>query len=374
MFKNSEARVTAMNSNPEVKQQPAAMQGRLWRTLVAALGRVGITPLGLVLLVILAILPNVPPFNQEHILRWLIAGAFLGAQAVAFDFTAGFINVVNFGFAAMLGLGAYTSALLANTAPYLVLRLGISPWITIWVGALAAGLVGLLLGMLTLRLRGIYAAVMAWFVGIALMGLANNLTTLTRGSMGLHPRTLLTTTDNLPYFYIMLGALLLIYVIMNLVTKSTIGLAFKAIGQNIDAARASGINPTKYRVFNFALSCTFAGLLGGFYAHYYGSLTPQNLMHTSKTVEVLAVAYIGGRGSLWGGVAFAFPFIFFIEYLRSGFTNLPGLHLVIYGLLMMLVMIYYPAGLAGVYYWAEAKVRAQLHRWRIRPSQATSPE
>ncbi len=354
-----------MNSFVKLEQQRAAAKGSVWQTTVAALGRVGITPLGLGLLVIIAILPNVPPFNQEHIVRWLIAGAFLGAQAVAFDFTAGFINVVNFGFAAMLGLGAYTSALLANTAPYLVLRLGISPWIGIWVGALVAGLLGLLLGMLTLRLRGIYAAVMAWFVGIALMGLANNLTTLTRGSMGLHPRTLLTTTDNRPYFYIILGMLVLIYVTLNLVTKSTIGLAFKAIGQNIDAARASGINPTKYRVFNFALSCTFAGLLGGFYAHFYGSLTPQTMMHTSKTVEVLAIAYIGGRGTLWGGVAFAFPFVFFIEYLRSNLTNLPGLQLVIYGVLMMLVMIYYPAGLSGLYYWAEAKVRTMLDRRRM---------
>jgi branched-chain amino acid transport system permease protein len=355
-----------MNSYIELEQQKAVARSGLRQTLVSALGRIGITPLGLVLLVVIAVLPNVPPFNQQYILRWLIAGAFLGAQAVAFDFTAGFINVVNFGFAAILGLGAYTSALLANTAPYLVLRIGISPWIGIWVGALVAGLVGLLLGMLTLRLRGIYAAVMAWFVGIALLGLANNLTTLTRGSMGLHPPTLFASSDNRPYFYVILAMLLLIYVTLNLVTKSSIGLAFRAIGQNIDAARASGIDPTKYRVFNFALSCTFAGLLGGFYAHYYGSLTPQNIMNTSKTVEVLAVAYIGGRGSLWGGVAFAFPFIFFIEYLRSGLTNLPGLQLVIYGVLMVLVMIYYPAGLSGVYYWAEANVRGFVYRRRSR--------
>ncbi len=359
-----------MNSSIELNRQEGAARGRLRQTLVGGLGRVGVTPLGLVLLLIIAILPYVPPFNQEHILRWLIAGAFLGAQAVAFDFTSGFINVVNFGFAAMLGLGAYTSALLTNTAPYLVLRLGISPWITIWAGTLVAGLLGMLLGMLTLRLRGIYAAVMAWFVGIALMGLANNLTSLTRGSMGLHPPTLFATSDNRPYFYVILAMLVLIYVTLNLVTKSSIGLAFRAIGQNIDAARASGIDPTRYRVFNFALSCAFAGLLGGFYAHYYGSLTPQNIMNTSKTVEVLAVAYIGGRGSLWGGVAFAFPFIFFIEYLRSGLTNLPGLQLVIYGVLMVVVMIYYPAGLAGAYFWARAKVGSALYRLRSRSGAA----
>jgi branched-chain amino acid transport system permease protein len=329
----------------------------VWGAIVAGLGRVGFSPLGVGLLLIAIVLPLIPPFNQEHMIRWLIMGAFLAAQAVAFDFTSGYINVVNFGFAAVLGLGAYTSAILANKAPFLIVQPGISPWIGIWVGALLAGLVGLGLGWLTLRLRGIFAAVMAWFVGIALMGLVRNLVGLTRGPLGMQPPTLLDTTANLPYYYIILGMMLVVYVVLRLVTRSQWGLAFKAIGQNIDAARASGINPTKYRVFNFALSCMFAGWLGGFYAHYFGSLTPQTLMHTSKTVEVLALAYIGGRGSMWGGMFVAFPFVFFIEFLRSNLTELPGLHLVIYGLLMILVMIFYPAGLAGLYRWVVAKVR-----------------
>ncbi|GAB4529166.1 MAG: branched-chain amino acid ABC transporter permease [Anaerolineae bacterium] len=330
----------------------------LWNGLLAGLERVGFNPLGLALLVIVAILPLIPPFNQEHMVRWLIMGAFLAAQAVAFDFTAGYINVVNFGFAAILGLGAYTSAILANTSPVLAVQPGLSPWVGIWIGALVSGVLGFLLGMLTLRLRGIFAAVMAWFVGIALMGLVRNLTDLTRGPLGLHPHSFLETTSNRPYFYIILVMLLVVYVTLRLVTRSHFGLAFRAIGQNFEAARASGINPTKYRVFNFTLSAIFAGWLGGFYAHYFGALTPQTLMHTSKTVEVLAIAYIGGRGSLWGGIVIAFPFVFFIEFLRSNLTELPGLHLVIYGILMILVMVYYPDGLAGIYKWLANKVRS----------------
>lgn len=330
-----------------------------WTNIVAGLSRVGFTPLGLVLLIVLLVLPFVSPFNQEHILRWLIFGAFLAAQAVAFDLTVGYINVVNFGFAAILGLGAYTSAILANEAPFLIVQPGISPWIGIWAGAIVAGVLGLLLGMLTLRLRGLYAAIMAWFVGLALLGIVRNWTDLTRGPLGLNPPTLLDTAANLPYFYIIMAMLLIIYIVCRLVTNSHYGLAFRAIGQNIDAARASGINPTKYRVFNFTLSAFFAGWLGGFYAHFFGSLTPQTLMHTSKTVEVLAIAYIGGRGSLWGGIAVAFPFVFFIEYLRSNFSELPGLHLVIYGLLMILVMIYYPGGFAAFYNWLVGKIRGR---------------
>ena len=337
-------------------------QKGLWNRFSDALGIIGFTPLGLVLLIVLALLPFIPPFDQEHILRWLIMGAFLAAQAVAFDFTAGYINVVNFGFAAILGAGAYTSAVLANTSPVLAIQPGLSPWIGIWAGAILAGLIGFGVGILTLRLRGIFAAVLAWFVGIALLGVANNLVDITRGPLGMAPRPFLETTSNRPYFYIILAMLLVVYITLRLVVRSRFGLAFKAIGQNFDAARASGINPTFYRVFNFTLSAFFAGWLGGFYAHYFGSLTPQTLMHTSKTVEVLALAYIGGRGSLWGGMAIAFPFVFGIEALRSNLTELPGLHLVIYGVLMILIMVYYPDGFAGFYNWILTKLRALFGR------------
>lgn len=319
----------------------------LWGSIVSGMNAIGFSPLGVVVLVILALVPLVPPFNQEHLLRWLISGALIAAQAVAFDFTSGYINVVNFGFAAFVGVGAYTSSILANEAPFLIVQPGISPWIGIWVGALVAGLVGLGLGALTLRLRGIFAACMAWFVGIALMGLARNLVPLTRGALGLHPPRLLRAPGNLPYFYVILAMMLVTYITLKLITRGRMGLAFRAIGQNIEAAKASGINPTYYRVFNFTISCMFAGWLGGFYAHYLASLTPSTVMHTSKTTEVLAMVYIGGRGSLWGGMGVAFPFVFAMNYLRSNLTNLPGLHLVIYGVLMILVMIFYPDGAAG---------------------------
>jgi branched-chain amino acid transport system permease protein len=139
--------------------------------------------------------------------------------------------------------------------------------------------------------------------------------------------------------------MIVIYIICKWCTRTKMGLAFMAIGQNMEAARTSGINPVFYRVANFTLSCALAGWMGGFYAHFYGILTP-DMMHTSKTVEVLAVAYIGGRGSLWGGAAVAFPFILAMELVRSSLTNLPGLNLVLYGLLLITVMIYYPGGFA----------------------------
>lgn len=320
------------------------------------LDRLCLTPLGALLLIVLALLPFIPPFGEEYMLRWLTLIALTGASAIAFDLTAGYINIVNFGFEAILGLGSYTSALLA-------VRLGLSPWIGMFAGAVAAGVLGFLTGVLTLRLRGIFAAVMAWFVGLALMGLAVKMVWLTRGPLGLRvPR--LMHEENEPYYYVMLIMLFVTYVVCRWTTRTKMGLAFKAIGQNMEAARTSGVNPTYYRVVNFTLSCTLAGWLGGFYAHYMGILTP-DLMQTSKTVEVLAVAYIGGRGSLWGGAFIAFPFLVAMELVRSGASNMPGLNLVIYGLILILVMIYLPGGAASLYYRFMSKPKGRIWRFMV---------
>jgi branched-chain amino acid transport system permease protein len=297
-----------------------------------------LTPLGVLALILLALLPMIPPFDQEYLIRWLISAAFLAALSIAFDFTAGYISIVNFGFCALMGLGGYTSAILAE-------RFGLTPWIGMLAGALVAALLGFVIGIITLRLRGIFAACLAWFFGLAMMGLATKMVWLTRGPLGLRVNRLFESASNESFYYLVLAMMVVTYVATRWVTRTKMGLAFKAIGQNMDAARTSGINPVFYRIVNFTLSCALAGWLGGFYAHFYGILTP-DVMHTSKTVEVLAVAYIGGRGSLWGGAAVAFPFIFAMELIRSSLSNLPGLNLVLYGLMLMLVMIYYPGGFA----------------------------
>ena len=305
------------------------------------LDKLCLTPAGLAGLVLLLVLPFIPPFNQEYMLRWLIYCGFIGAMSIGFDLTAGYINIVNFGYMAVAGVGGYTSALL-------VINLGLSPWIAMVAGGISSAALGLVIGMISLRLRGIFAACLSWFFGLALMGLAIKLVWLTRGPLGLRTPRLFATESNVPFYFLIVILLFAIYLISKWMVRSKMGLAFQAIGQNMDAARTSGINPVYYRVFNFTVSCAIAGVLGGYYAHFYGILTP-DMMHTSKTVEVLAVAYIGGRGSLWGGAVVAFPFIFIMEIIRSTLSNLPGLNLVIYAIVLILVMIYYPGGFSYFY-------------------------
>ncbi|RLC66617.1 MAG: hypothetical protein DRI48_04290 [Chloroflexi bacterium] len=302
--------------------------------LLAALSRLGIPLPSLILLAILVITPLF--VTDPYVLRLLVISLYFGVQAMVFDFTAGFINAVNFGFAAFVGMGGYTSALL-------VINLGMSPWLGLIAGTISAAVLGFITGILTLRLRGIYVSLMAWFVGLALMAAATAMADITGGFRGLIVPPLYETVTMTSHYYILLLIGVAIYTLLRVIIKSRIGLAFRAIGQDFEAARASGVDPTKYKVINFTLSCACAGLFGAYYGHFIGILSP-DIMGTGHTVEVLALSYIGGRGSLLGGLITAFFFIPVFDYLKS----LMELRLIIYGACLILTMILYPAGLAGL--------------------------
>jgi len=311
--------------------------------------------LSLPILGLFAALAIIPAFvSDQYVLTLMISCLLFGAQAMAFDFTAGFINVVNFGFSGLVGLGAYTSALL-------VLKLGVDPWFGLIGATVAAALAGLIIGLLTLRLSGIFAALMAWFAGLTLLSVATVLVDLTRGMLGLNVPLFLDTAARRPYYYILLPIAIGVYIVVRVIANSDVGLACRAIGQNLDMARASGVQPKKYRVVNFTVSSAIAGLLGGYYAHYLGILTP-NVMATSHTIEVLVLAYIGGRGSIWGGLVAAFLIIPIFEYLKP----LMEIRLVLYGAFLVVATILYPQGLAGL---VEA-----LRAWIRRPDETGDQE
>jgi branched-chain amino acid transport system permease protein len=286
-------------------------------------------------------LPWIPPFDgRADLLRLTVQAVILAQFALALDFSAGSSGIVNFGFAAFVGFGGYVSALCAE-------HLNLSPWFSMPIAFAATGLLGALAGGLTLRLRGIYAAVSLWFFGLALEGAAINLTAITGGSSGYLAPVLFETSSNTPYYYTGVALLLGAYAVLRKIRQSSAGLAAQALEQNLDVARASGVSLIRYRILIFVISCAFAGLFGAFYAHYYGVLTPA-LLGTTQTVQILLPIYLGGRGALWGGVVTAFPLVFLANWLESLFADTPGLDLLIYSLLLMASLAYMPQGLAGL--------------------------
>lgn len=315
-------------------------EAKIGNPFLKAIGTLGLSPMGLAALVLGLILLSF--VENEYTIRILTTALMYGALAMAFDFTSGYINIVNFGFAAFWGLGAYVTGCLSW-------HLDWSPWQGLIFSVLAAAGLGLGLGLLTIRLGGIFAACMTWFVAMAMLSVSSNWVDMTRGATGLTIPLLFQGASNTPYLVTMVIMLLLTYFILSLLIRSKAGLAFQAIGQDIQAAAISGINANYYKVMNFTISCAFAGFFGWFMAHYVGVLTPQ-VLHTKATVEIMVISYIGGRGSIWGGLAAALIIIPAMETLKGiqALSDMMELRLVLYGVLMILVMIYYPGGLSGL--------------------------
>jgi branched-chain amino acid transport system permease protein len=290
----------------------------------------------------LAVLPML--IQDPYLRHLLVVGLLFGAHAMVSDITIGMMNISNFGYAGFIGLGAYTSALL-------VINTGISPFFGMFAALIISSILGFFTGILTLRLRGLFVAIMAWFVALALQALAAVLVDLTRGYLGLFVPPMLESRPVLAQFYFLFILVLAIYICIRWVVSSRIGLAIRSIGQNQDYARASGVDFVRYRLIVFTLSCGFAGLLGAYYGHFVGILTP-DVMGTNQTVEVIALNIIGGRGSIWGPLLAGLLSIPIFEFLKS----LMELRLIIYGSLLLVVIILYPSGLAGLIKSLSAKV------------------
>ena len=306
---------------------PAPMGG-----LNKQLNRLGLSPLSLGLFILLALVPLV--LRDQYWLHLMTISLMFGALSMGFDLSAGFINVANWGYSAFMGVGAYTSAILLE-------RYGISPWIGMVVGGFLAALLGFLTGLITLRLRGMFTAILTWFLGLTLVALATQLVDLTRGSMGMMAEELFDSYTKDPYYYTILGLCFITFCVVTKMVNSKLGLAFRAIGQSQDAAESLGVNPARYRIINFTTSCAIAGVIGGFYAHFMCIITPE-FLHTKHTIEILFIAFIGGRGSVWGGLVCAFFLIPALEFARP----IVEWRFVIYGVFMIMVMIFMPEGIA----------------------------
>jgi branched-chain amino acid transport system permease protein len=305
-----------------------------------AMGRLGLSPAGIIALA--AGLIWLGTLDNEYWIKTMTTALMYGALAMAFDLTSGYIGIVNFGFAAFWGLGAYVTGCLCY-------HFGLAPWQGLIPATLATGALGLLLGLLTIRLGGIFAACMTWFVAMAMLSVTSNMVSITRGATGLTIPLLFKSSANFPYLVIMAVIAVACYGALSLMVRSKAGLAFQAIGQDLEAASISGVNANYYKVMNFTISCALAGFIGWFMAHYVGVLTPQ-VLHTRATVEIMVISYIGGRGSLWGGLVAALIIIPSMEQLKSvqALSDIMELRLLLYGLLMILVMIYYPGGLSDL--------------------------
>ena len=293
----------------------------------------------------LAVLILVPAVADSHYVTAVFVSVLLFfILGAIFDFMLGFLNIFNFGIGGFMALGAYTSALLAY-------HYGVSQWLGLLAGGAASLLLGLFAGVITLRLRGIYVGLTTLFLAEFVLFALSNMRDYTRGAAGLpveqYPETLgigFDRSDPLSYYYLLLAICAAIYLLLHAIVRSRIGLVFRAIRDDQLGTSVLGFDVVRYKLFNFAVASFCIGVVGAFYGVYIGILvpTPQEF-GIARTTEVLTMAYVGGRGTLWGSLLGAFALVGIQEVFRV----VDEWRLVIYGAFLVLVLMVFPRGLAG---------------------------
>jgi branched-chain amino acid transport system permease protein len=283
---------------------------------------------------ILFLLPLIT--SDPYTLRVFILASIFAIFASSWDLLAGFTGQISLGHALFFGVAAYTSALFN-------LNFGLPPWLTIPIGALAAVLAGLVVGVPCLRLRGPYLALATLAFPIILTGIAFAIPSVTGGELGVSGIDRLSGSRVTDY-YIAFGLMVVLGFVMWKITDSKTGMLFHAIREDEVAVRASGINTTKYKLLAFALSGLFAGIAGGLYAHFQRIAGPSTLELT-LSFQVVIWAVFGGIATIYGPIAGVFVLVPLTEYLRDTPDPIPELRLLLIAILVLLVLLFMPEGL-----------------------------
>jgi branched-chain amino acid transport system permease protein len=286
------------------------------------------------LAIILCIIPviNVSPYYLH-----ILIVTFLYIVAVAslrLIITSGQLPLAH---GAFMGIGAYSSGIIA-------IYLHWTPWLTILLGGLISAAIGTFIGFPFARLRSMYYGLASLFFGEGIMQVILALDKLTNGYHGLTGIPgLLPTMQKTPYYYLILGFMVICLLAMYRLEHCRIGNNLKAIAQSHLVASSVGIDEAKYRILVLTVGCFFVGLSGGVYAHYSQALSYTNFNLTA-TLWLYIYAWIGGIGSFAGPLVGTILLMISPELLRSLKQYVPYISAII-----LLVVVYVmPKGLAGL--------------------------
>jgi len=294
--------------------------------------------------VLVAVFAALPLFTSRSDLLNLGVQIFLAVLlAQSWNLLGGYAGQINLGHAAFFGLGALVTRTLWVGGTPLIWGLG--------AGALVALLFGLLIGIPAFRLRGAYFAIgtlgLAEILRIAVGNLLPQISTI--------PATELTSYNILPRYYLTLGLAILSVALLILLIPSRVGLGIRAVREDEAAAEATGVSALRHKLLALALSTALAGLAGGAFAYYHVSYYPQHTFSPAWTFDAVLMSYIGGVGTVHGPVLGALFYVILRELLA---LQLVEFHLIIFGVLFMLVVLFLPGGLVE----AGQRVRRLIYR------------
>ncbi len=295
---------------------------------------------------ILAILLALPLVLSKYVLGIFIMMYYYAYLGQSWNILTGYTGHISLGHALYVGIGAYTSVFLAQ-------RYGLSPWIGMFAGGVIASLIGLFLGFLGFRfgLRGVYFVILTIAFAEITRLVVSHIDALGSFSgifLDFNPSFKnFQFKGNIPYYYISLGFMVMSLIVVRILETSKAGRFMVAIREDEEAAKALGVNTFKYNMFAIAVSAFMTSLGGCFYANYIFYLHPNTMFGMSLNIELILRPIVGGLGTLFGPVVGSFILTPLSEITRAYFAKggLEGLHLVIYGIITILVVLFMPKGI-----------------------------
>jgi branched-chain amino acid transport system permease protein len=310
--------------------------------------------------------------DSPYALHMMILLFLSVAQGQSWNILGGYAGQHSVGHAAYFGVGAYTTMMLMHSKQ-------IPPWIGVWAGVALVIVVALVIGSICFRLRGPYFVLASIAVAEILRLSAINLTGLTNGAEGIlatdlpafkiGERVITDFLTKVPFYYIGLFLVVLTLAVTWLVEHSKLGYYFQAIREDQDAAHSLGIHIALYKNIALVISAVLTSLAGASYGIYVGFVDPPTVLGLDVSVQIMLICIIGGMGTLWGPVLGSLVLVPLSEALRSNMIteglvkvglvtadsrvglflkeNLSHAHVLLYGILVVLVILFMPDGIMG---------------------------
>ncbi len=296
----------------------------------------------IIMIIIIGILP-VFLFRNGYAMHLLIMSLIWAVVAASWDLVLGYAGIFNLGQLAFFAIGAYVSSILT-------INFGMSPWAGLVIAGIAAGGLGILVGLPCLKLKGIYIALMT----LAFYEVVGPLIIVGRpigtgGKGGLFPvpafrigNYLFNSNELVPWLYLTLiffGVFMFaIYKMIN----STFGVAFTALRDNENLAKGLGINKFVYSLLLSGAASFITGVMGAFYAHYVSMISPR-MLGLDSFLFLLIMVILGGAGNFPGAAIGAFA----VTFLNDALRPLDTWRLLVLGLLLVLLIMKFPKGIIG---------------------------
>ena len=279
--------------------------------------------------------------KSEYLLNVAVLAGIYVILTLGLNITNGWTGLMSFGYAAFYGIGAYTAGILAT-------RHAVPFWLTFPLAGLVAGVFGVAIALPTLRLKGIFLALITIGFQEIVFLVTLNWTSLTRGPMGIPgipPPSIggYGFTSNRDYFYLILALNVFILFIVSRVMDSRVGRAFIAIREDDVAAQSVGIPIFPTKILSFVISTVMAGVAGAFFAHHARFISADSF-RLDETFLILTMLIVGGMGTLIGPVIGAVFLVILPEVSRF----MVQFREIVFGAILILVILFRPEGIAGI--------------------------